>query len=127
MIAFTVEGTPATKGSWRPVIAGGRIRLVPQLKRSKPWQELIAWKARVAMAGRSPFAGPVRVHAVFRLARPKTTKLAAPRPDGDKLDRALWDAMTGIVYGDDSQVTEWSGRKEWGDPGVSVTVEEVAP
>lgn len=127
MIAFTVEGVPATKGSWRPITVNGRTRLIPQLKRSKPWQEMIAWKARVAMAGRLPFAGPVRVTAVFRLARPKSTKLATPRPDGDKLDRCLWDAMTGIVYGDDSQVTEWSGRKEWGAPGVDVRVEEVAP
>ncbi len=58
----------------------------------------------------------------FRVARPKTTKLAAPRLDLDKLARALLDGMTGVVYVDDKQVVRLVAAKEWGEDGASVTV-----
>lgn len=132
MIAFTVDGTPATKGSYRAYTVkrkDGRTgaRVDHDNKRYRPWAARVGWIARLVMAGRPPIAGPVRVDLTFRIARPKRTKLSAPRPDGDKMERATWDAMSGVVFVDDSQVVAWSGRKEWGDPGVDVTVTEVAP
>ena len=85
------------------------------------------------MAGRPPLTGPVRVEAVFTIERPATIKRKArpgylgPLLDGDKLTRACWDALTGIVWVDDSQVVAWSGSKAWGEPGVRVTVTEERP
>lgn len=56
---------------------------------------------------------------VFSLPRPKKYlpakhKNAPPavKPDGDKLERATWDALTQVgVIEDDARVVAWSGRK----------------
>jgi Holliday junction resolvase RusA-like endonuclease len=77
-------------------------------------------------AGADLLEGPVYLEAEFVLERPKNhwrtngeLKEWAPqfhtgqRPDGDKLERALWDALTTICFRDDGQVAEWSGRKRY--------------
>lgn len=33
-------------------------------------------------------------------------------PDGDNLEKLLWDAFNGQIWNDDSQIEEWQGRKE---------------
>lgn len=128
VIFFRVAGVPATKGSLRPIrTREGKTRLIPQLKRSKPWQDAVAWAAKAAMQSREPYAGPVLVAARFIFARPKKTNLAVPAPDLDKLLRAVFDAMTGIAYNDDRQVATLVGTgKQWADggeePGVEIVV-----
>ncbi len=63
--------------------------------------------------------GPIKTRFLFLLPRPKTVKRKFPisKFDGDvdKLVRAIFDAMTGIVYGDDSQVTDSSEQKRYAD------------
>lgn len=58
----------------------------------------------------------------------RKTKPMTQRPDGDKLTRAIWDALTGVAFEDDSQVVEWHGvkrRAEVGEPaGVFIEVIE---
>lgn len=126
MISFTVPGRPATKGSFRPVrTREGKTRLVPQLKRSAPWQEAIGWAAKAAMRGAAPMTRPVEVGAMFVFARPRKTILAAPAPDLDKLLRALFDALTSIVYGDDKQVERVDAGKRWALDGEVEGVEIV--
>ena len=36
--------------------------------------------------------------------------------------RALWDALTGVVFVDDKQVVAWSGEKRYVDTGEGVDV-----
>ena len=80
------------------------------------------------MGSTPPIASPVRVVAEFRLVRPKTTKLAAPRLDLDKLVRAGLDALTGVVFVDDRQVVAITATKAWADAtrpaGVTMTIDE---
>jgi Holliday junction resolvase RusA-like endonuclease len=47
--------------------------------------------------------------------------------DGDKLMRAALDALTGVVYKDDSQVARWSGSKTYStEPeGVWISVSPI--
>ncbi len=63
--------------------------------------------------------GPVKVRFLFLLPRKKTVKRKFPisKFDGDvdKLVRAIFDAMTGIVYKDDSQVCDSSEQKRYAD------------
>lgn len=35
-------------------------------------------------------------------------------PDGDNLEKLLWDAFNGRIWIEDSQILEWSGRKVLG-------------
>ena len=82
--------------------------------------------------GEPPTDGSVRITASFAFMLPKSKRrknAPAPahvsRPDLDKLARALLDALTGIVYRDDSQVCSLSCSKCYAEqPGVDVRIEE---
>jgi Holliday junction resolvase RusA-like endonuclease len=56
----------------------------------------------------------------FYFAKPKSTKKSVTskttKPDVDKLLRAALDGMTGIIYEDDSQVTDAKVGKFYGLP-----------
>lgn len=76
-----------------------------------------------------PFEGPVRVDLCFFLVRPASAKKRSKPhviPDGDKLERAVWDALQRAgVFANDSQVTSWTGEKRYADdvpPGVAILV-----
>lgn len=126
MIAFFVPGRPAPQGSKRHV---GRGILIESSKDVGPWRE------RIALAAHSHaerlLAGPVGVRLDFVMPRPKsapkrTTPPAIRRPDTDKLARACLDALTGICFHDDSQVTNLHATKRLAQPdetpGVHITV-----
>ena len=72
---------------------------------------------------------PVRCGLRFLLPRPKTVVRQRPtsRFDGDidKHVRAVLDAMTGIIYKDDSQVVEVNAAKFYtnGECGVWIEVD----
>jgi Holliday junction resolvase RusA-like endonuclease len=139
VIRFTVLGTPAPKGSSRAMLIGGRARLIASSSASNERAQN-SWAAAVRVAAidtigprEAPvFIGqPIRIAIVFRMRRPaghfnkKTGALkpSAPRypatkPDGDKLDRTTWDALTGIVFDDDSRLVAWSGVKVYATPGT---------
>jgi Holliday junction resolvase RusA-like endonuclease len=80
-----------------------------------------------------PMAGkhvPVEMVCTFYFERPASAKkrlYPVVRPDIDKLERAIYDACTGILYEDDSQIVSNSSRKLYGSPArveVSLTVLE---
>jgi len=126
MIEFTVPGLAAPQGSKRAVrLRNGRTVLLESSARVRPYRAVFALAARQAWT-EPPATGVVAVELLFRFLRPKShytstgaLRLSAPRapgrPDLDKLCRAALDAMTGVVYADDSQVAILSACKEWGD------------
>ncbi len=139
------------QGSKTGFVVGGRVRLVEQANRPtktrkagalKRWRASIAEQARVAMGGRPPWQAHCRLSCEFVFARPAshwttTGKLrkGAPDfpgvPDLSKLVRAVEDALTGIVYRDDSLVSSYGTmlkrytKRRDGNPGVVVAVEKV--
>jgi Holliday junction resolvase RusA-like endonuclease len=133
MIEMLVPGVAATKGSW-VVMPSGHLRA--DNKKEKAWAAAVGWAAKAAMlaaGARTPFAGPVRVEIEVSFPRPRTTKFAVPpRRDVDKLARSVLDALTGIVYLDDGQVSELRVSKAWckqgGEEGACahITVEDIA-
>ena len=76
-----------------------------------------------------PLEGPVSLALNFVLLRPASvsrTKRPYPtvKPDASKLLRAVEDALTGVVYRDDSQIVDLTVTKRFGlAPGVEVRVE----
>lgn len=133
-IHFTVLGRPQGKGSKRstPVRSQGLIRYV--IRDANPNAK--PWAARVAAAARDAYQGDLIREAVeielgFFFARPKshfgtgrnagTVLASAPRhmivtPDCDKLVRCAGDALTGIVFKDDAQITRLIAVKGYGEP-----------
>lgn len=119
MIQFTVFGVPQSQGSKTPFkLPNGRVVLTEAVKGLKPWRSLVALEATKAkmqaMIG-EVYEGPVRVECVFFFVRGKTVKREhmTTKPDSDKLSRAILDAMTGVIYKDDSQVVELVASKRY--------------
>lgn len=127
-VRFEVPGTPAPQGSKVRTRYGGMREANPQ---TMPWRAAVSAEAALAMADRPPIHGPVIVDLILYFPRPKAhyrtgrhageIKPGAPRwvqtkPDGDKCARAILDALTGIVYRDDSQAAHIHVAKLYGHP-----------
>lgn len=107
-ISFTVYGKAEPQGSIRAFVSkAGKPILTSTNPNLKEWREQVGWAAREQMAGRGLVAAAVEVRVSVYLVRPKSVKRANPtvKPDVDKLLRGALDALTGIVYHDDAQVT----------------------
>lgn len=122
---FRVDGTPATEGNLRRSPSGGLYHANgPALS---VWRQAIGWAARSCHRG-AAWPSAVALELTFVLHRPQRPKASVPivRPDWDKLARAVCDALTGVVYVDDSQVVEASVVKRYAVgpelPGVEVGV-----
>jgi len=127
-IKFFVNGKPATSGSKRGFYIKKlqRVIITPASKKEAPWKESVKWAAiKAGYSGKVLLGGPVVLTMSFRFARPKShlrtngqlsklglTKLEhTSKPDSLKLGRAVEDALTGLVWVDDSQVVTHHIRK----------------
>lgn len=140
-IDFFVPGIPATAGSktgfYNPKIK--RVIMAPANKRQKPWMSHVQACAMKNYSG-TPTTGPVKLRLLFHMPRPKNhygtgknagrLKPTAPnkhtkRPDLTKMLRAVEDALTGIIWKDDSQVHAFQCEKRYTDetPGVGIRIE----
>lgn len=134
---FIVEGRSVPKGSmkaFKHVHTGKMIVRPNNQERLKPWCEAIttaALQCKIAQGreGRL-WTGAIGLDVGFHFQRPAshyhrgTTTLRAEAPewptatrwgDGDKLLRAVMDALKGSVYADDSQVVRKSAYKVFDD------------
>ncbi len=119
-IRFTVYGTPRPQGSTRAFIPKGwrRAIITTDNVKLKPWRQEISGAAIDATP--AMLEGPVFVSLKFFLAKPKSLakKFTEPtkKPDLDKLQRAVFDALTGICFRDDAQIVAVSAEKAYGVP-----------
>ena len=127
MISFGVCGIPRSKGSMRHV---GHGRMIESNRGVTEWIEAVGKTAlheRQAQAQYEILEGPVSVRLAFFLPRPKSEpkrRVTWPdrRPDLDKMTRAILDALTGILYADDGQVTYIVATKAWAESAATVGV-----
>jgi Holliday junction resolvase RusA-like endonuclease len=114
-VQFFVDGNPIPKQSYRARNGGGGYT-APHVK---AWAKLVSDVARISMMGRDMYEGGVSVELTFFLPNNR-------RKDWDNLAKNVMDAMNGIVYKDDSQVTMATIIKTYDkdDPGVYVFVEK---
>ena len=113
---FEVPGPYGVKGSTFAFAdrRTGKIRTKTDSKYGKTFAAAVKVAALQAGIKKVPKGTGVTVSAIYGFARPtRTVGRRAPcvRPDADKLGRALLDALTGIAYVDDGQVTALSIRK----------------
>lgn len=107
-------------------------------KKGKDWRGDVRSVASRAYGG-PLLTGPVWLRLVFVLPRPKAhyTKKGlrpdapmfhASKPDATKLLRSVEDALTGVLWHDDSAVQIEGATKIYGEtPGVHVTVRAIDP
>lgn len=132
--AFQVRGIPATQGSKRAFVLKGTGRAVITEaggQHHRDWRTRVAAAAQDAADGRELLAGPVFVNLHFRLPKPasapkrkRTWPISARSGDIDKLCRCVLDALTGVLFNDDSQVVTLTASKDYGDPGAAIAVFE---
>jgi len=128
-IQFFVIGKPEPQGSSRAFMVKGKPVITSANKNLKDWRTIIQL---AAMEHAVMLDGPVAVYLVFVLPRPvslpKKVHYHTKRPDIDKLARAALDALTGVFFKDDSQVTNLNVGKMYAGglfpfPGVEIFVE----
>lgn len=122
-IIFTVPGIPQPQGSARAFMPKrGKFPVVTSDNpKVKGWRQTVAQVARTVYRG-DPIEGPVRIVAAFYLYRPRSLRVDkshVTRPDVDKLGRAIGDALTGVLYLDDGQVTQFKVTKAYAAAGES--------
>ena len=135
VIRFVVRGLPVAQGSARAFIAGKRAIIATGAGRGPlhAWRTAIAQEARAA-ADDWVLQGPVAVKVTFVFPRPQShflpsnskrferlLRVAAPMwhigpPDLDKLARASFDALTGVLWNDDRQVAHVDASKVYETP-----------
>jgi crossover junction endodeoxyribonuclease RusA len=132
VITFTVIGHAQPQGSTKAFNVPGKR--YPVVTSDNPnlngWRHLVADEAQRHAAG-GPMYGGVRVMLEFALQRPKSlpkrTSQHLKKPDIDKLARAVLDALTGILYHDDSEVVRLDVTKRYAAPteapSVRITVQ----
>lgn len=126
-IHFMAYGVPQPKGSARAFVPKGWTRAVvtSDNPKNKGWQQVVASAAQEAIAAESGalMAGPVGLTVDFFLQKPKSAPRSLlahlKKPDLDKLVRSVKDALTKIVWTDDSQVVTVVARKTFAPEGYS--------
>jgi crossover junction endodeoxyribonuclease RusA len=130
LFELMVPGRPAAQGSKRHL---GNGILVEQSKAVAPWRDRVSWHVAQSWPT-GQLSGPVRVRLSFVMPRPaatpkRKTPPAIKRPDTDKLSRAVFDALTGVCWRDDSQVVDLHATKRLAEldeiPGVLIQIAEV--
>ena len=115
--------------------------MIEVAKGLKPWREAVHNAAVEASEHLCWLDGPLKLRTIFYLRRPNShyvgnrrtnpLKANAPRlhtipPDGDKLARAVGDALTGVLYQDDGQISCNIAWKVYADePGAYITITEL--
>ena len=143
---FFVPGIGRTAGSKSAFKdKNGKVQLTHAGKYSKDWMDSVKWFALKEYGKRQVLLTcPIALKLTFFRQRPQghygtgrnigQLKASAPRyptpkPDLTKLTRAVEDAITGIVWKDDSQVVKQETEKLYCGPedkiGVCITIERV--
>jgi Holliday junction resolvase RusA-like endonuclease len=134
-ITVAISGEPVAKGRARITRRG--FAYTPAATRKYEAHGRLA--AQLAMDGRPPIEGPVRISVVVELpvpsswsARKKAGALAGgirptSRPDVDNYVKAILDAVNGIVLADDALVVELHAIKHYGSvPQMVATICPIA-
>lgn len=131
-LSVFIPGHPAPQGSKRHVGGG---RMVESSKNVKPWRSDI--RGHLIDGDSQPkarFDGPVHIELEFIMPRPVSTPKrftppAVKKPDLDKLQRAVFDAIGSAgVWRDDSQVVSVQATKRLAGigetPGLHLVITE---
>jgi crossover junction endodeoxyribonuclease RusA len=124
-LTIDVSGEPASQGSHS--VIHGRIVQVNSAKH-KRWRNAVAFAAlELVTDGWELLDEPLELSVIFYLPRPKTAtrEFPAVMPDVDKLLRAVFDSLSGVIYVDDSRIIGATAQKLYADargPGALIRV-----
>lgn len=128
-IEFYIPGNPRTKGS-KTRVRGHLVEQADMAKRGrgsgalKSWMQAIAFGGSLHRAGAAPAQAAVEAWVRFYIPRPASVRRRFPSTHGtgdvDKQARAVLDALEGILFPNDAQVTDLHSSKRYvGDDGTT--------
>lgn len=140
--SYVVYGSAKPAGSkrafrYRAKSGGHKIAITDANPNSRDWKTIVSQAVGDARGGQSLLSGPLSLSLVFVVARPKghfgkrgllpsAPSHPAKRPDLLKLARAVEDALTGVVWRDDSQIVTEVLNKVYGNPErVEISIQGV--
>jgi Holliday junction resolvase RusA-like endonuclease len=139
-LEFFIPGFPRPGGSKRflGMSKKGHAIIADDCVKGKDWRASVAYGAREAMQNDSPTDAALFVQMTFHIIRPKghfrsgknsdmlrdsAPKFPTSKPDVLKLARSTEDAMTGIVWKDDSATVTLVLKKRYSEtPGVHIYI-----
>lgn len=133
---FIFRITPVPQGRPRFTVMGKHVKAYDPAKSKKYKMQLkkTAWRIMIHNIWQRIDNAPISMNLIFVLPRPKRPKnkdYHITKPDLDNLVKAVKDALNGIAYADDSQITELKATKRYCQdvepPGVIVNIEEIRP
>ena len=136
-LKLTIPGEPKAQQRPRFTTRGGGPHAYDPAK-SRNAKRTIAILAEAAMAGNAPLEGPLELSVTVRRTPPvswsKAKRQAAigkgitGKPDIDNYVKLVQDALNGIAYLDDKDITDLHARKVWtdGQPGTEILVRRLA-
>ena len=137
---FTVQGDPKPGGSksYKGMSKAGKAIIVDACKGNKSWRESVKWAGFEAYQGELIRNTAIQLEITFLKTRPQShfgsgrnadkLKASAPskpltRPDATKLTRSTEDALTGVIWYDDSLITDQHIYRRYADrPGAEIVV-----
>ncbi len=131
VISFTVYGNPKSKRI-SEAFFNPKTKKMSKFspKSSKDWEQLIRSQAQQYRVFDSPWDCAVEMELVFSMPKPKscpkTRLFPVTKPDLDKLCRAVFDGVTGILVSDDSRIIQCTAWKQYSDaPSVDITIQKM--
>ena len=133
MIRFTVPGEPQGKG--RPRFANGHAYTPEKTREYEDTVKACFWAVSRGFSYGAGISLVVRIRAVYGLRKAEKTEirrmklcgLLAPtkKPDIDNILKIVCDALNGVAWHDDAQITEAHIEKVYGiEPRVEIWIEE---
>ncbi len=129
-ISFSVRGTPRPQGSKNAYpTKSGKVHQVESSKGLPDWRADVKAAAERVWTN-PPTELPLYVVLNFQFIRPKSVSVKkrpypSVRPDGDKLERAILDAITKVIFKDDCQVVQCLRTEAYGEfEGVHIEIRE---
>ena len=137
MLKIMIPADPVGKGRPRASTIGGKARLYTP-KKTAEYEKAVKIKTHVAMAGRAPSAAPIEAEIWVMMRIPESWSmrkkdaavngdaLPCTKPDLDNVAKIVLDAMNGIAYHVDRQITDLVIRRRYGvgEPCVLVYLTE---
>lgn len=137
MIRFRIPGQPQGKGRARAFVRNGHVGHYTPAK-TRSYEGVITTLAMEAMQGREPSKKPIRINIMCLFEVPQSWPqwkreaalrgeiLPTVKPDLDNVEKAVKDALNGVVWRDDCQVVADSKESRYSDtPEVIVAVWEI--
>lgn len=131
-IHFTIPGPPVGKARPKVVRAKNGMSMTYTPDKTVAYEELVRLRFQEVLKDRNfqPLEGALRIKIFAGYPVPKSTskkhraamlagtELPTKKPDWDNIGKIICDALNGVAYKDDAQVTESQMRKRYIDgPG----------